>query len=358
MTDAGHPSPPASAPEGDALLQSNFLRACRGEAVDHTPVWLMRQAGRYQKWYRDLREKHSFLELCKTPELAAHVTVAAVEDVRPDAAILFADILLILEPLGLPLAFNKGEGPNISAPVRTAQDVQALREVDPDELAYVYEAARLARQGLPADVPLIGFAGAPFTVGSYAIEGGSSRNFDKTKEFMYRHPEPWHEMMAKIARGTAAYLRRQIEAGAQAIQLFDSWVGHVGPEDYREFVLPHSKAVLESLPAGIPRIHFGRGTGSLLELMAEAGADVVGVDFATSLQDARRRLGDKPVQGNLDPAVLLTDREYIRKRAQRVLDANGGRPGHVFNFGHGMLPQTPVENVRYLIETVHELSRR
>lgn len=357
MADAGHASPPAVSP-GGALHDSNFLRACRGEPVDYTPVWLMRQAGRYQQWYRDLRARHSFLELCKTPELAAHVTVAAVEDVRPDAAILFADILLILEPLGLPLAFNKGEGPNISTPVRTAEDVAALREVEPEELGYVYEAVRLARRGLPSDIPLIGFAGAPFTVASYAIEGGSSRNFDKTKEFMYRHPDLWHEMMAKIARGTAAYLTRQIQAGAQAIQLFDSWVGNVGPEDYREFVLPHSRAVLQALPAGIPRIHFGRGTATLLEGMAEAGADVVGVDFATSLEDARRRLGDKPVQGNLDPAVLLTDRGYIRERARRVLEANGGRPGHVFNFGHGMLPQTPPDNVRFLIDTVHELSRR
>lgn len=340
------------------LHDSNFLRACRGEAVDYTPVWLMRQAGRYQQWYRDLRARHSFLELCKTPELAAHVTVRAVQDVRPDAAILFADILLILEALGLPLAFNKGEGPAIDRPVRTAEDVAALREVDADDLSYVYQAVRLARRDLPPDIPLIGFAGAPFTVASYAIEGGSSRNFDQTKAFMYRHPDLWHQMMALIARGTAAYLKRQIEAGAQAIQLFDSWVGNVGPEDYAEFVLPHSRAVLESLPAGIPRIHFGRGTATLLESMAEAGADVVGVDFATSLQDARRRLGDKPVQGNLDPSVLLADRAYIRERARRVLEANAGRPGHVFNFGHGMLPHTPVENVRFLIETVHELSRR
>lgn len=325
--------------------------------MPYTPVWLMRQAGRYQAWYRDMRARHSFLELCRTPELAAEVTVKAVEDIHPDAAILFADILLIVEALGLPLAFNKGEGPSIETPVRDAAGVEGMREVDPDDLGYVYEAVRLARRDLPRDVPLIGFAGAPFTVASYIIEGGSSRNFDRTKEFMYRDPQLWHELMAKIARGTAAYLRRQVQAGAQALQLFDSWVGAVGPEDYREFVLPHSKAVLAAVPE-VPRIHFGRGTGQLLELMAEAGADVVGVDFATSLEEARRRLGSHPVQGNLEPAVLLSDRDYIRLRARRVLEANAGRPGHVFNLGHGLLPNTPVDHVRFLIETVHELSRR
>ena len=317
----------------------------------------MRQAGRYQEWYRAMRAQHSFLEMCQKPELAAEVTVRAVQDIRPDAAILFADILLIVESLGLPLAFNKGEGPSIGNPVREPQDVARLREVDADDLGYVYEAIRLARRDLPADVPLICFAGAPFTVASYLIEGGSSRNFDRTKEFMFRHPGAWHELMGRVARGTAAYLKRQVAAGVQALQLFDSWVGAVGPGDYREFVLPHSRAVLEAVPE-VPRIHFGRGTGSLLELMAEAGADVVGVDFATSLSDARRRLGDVPVQGNLDPAVLLADRDYIRQRVARVLAANAGRPGHVFNLGHGLLPTTSVENVRFLIETVHEMTRR
>lgn len=357
MAELQNPGLPSQAPEARAVLQdSPFLRACRGEAVPYTPVWLMRQAGRYQQWYRDLRARHSFLELCQTPALAAEVTVRAVEDVRPDAAILFADILLIVEALGLPLAFNKGEGPSIDRPVRDAAGVEALREVDPADLGYVYEAVRLARRDLPGNIPLIGFAGAPFTVASYIIEGGSSRNFDRTKEFMYRHPGPWHELMARIARGTAAYLRGQVEAGVQALQLFDSWVGAVGPEDYREFILPHSRAVLEAVPE-VPKIHFGRGTGQLLELMAEAGADVVGVDFATSLADARNRLGSRPVQGNLEPAVLLADRDYIRLRARQVLEANGGRPGHVFNLGHGLLPHTPVEHVRFLIETVHELSQ-
>lgn len=339
-------------------MDTPFLKACRGEPTDFTPVWLMRQAGRYMKEYRELRARVSFLDLCKTPDLAAEVTVHAAKTIGADAAILFADILLIVEALGLPLAFNRGEGPAIDRPVRTAADVAALREVDADELSFVYEAVTLIRRDLPEHVSLIGFAGAPFTVASYIIEGGSSRNFDKTKEFMYRHPDLWHELMGKIARGTAAYLRRQVEAGAEALQLFDSWVGALGVEDYREFAMPHSRQVLEAIPAGIPRIHFGRGTGLLLEAMGEAGADVVGVDFATPLDGARQRLGPTPVQGNLDPAVLLTDRAYIKQRVQRILDQNAGRPGHIFNLGHGLLPNTPVDHVIYLIDTLHELSRR
>ncbi len=351
------PFPEVPAAGGELLDQSPFLRACRGEAVPYTPVWLMRQAGRYQEWYRGLRAQHYFLDLCKKPELAAEVTVRAVQDIHPDAAILFADILLIVEALGLSLAFNQGEGPSIDQPVRDAVGICALREVDPDDLGYVYEAIRLARRELPADIPLIGFAGAPFTVASYLIEGGASRNFEHTKQFMFRHPEAWHELMGRIARGTAAYLRRQVQAGVQAVQLFDSWVGALGPEDYREFVLPHSRSVLEAVTE-VPRIHFGRGTCALLEPMAQAGADVVGVDFATSLSEARRRLGPTSVQGNLDPAVLLADRTYIRRRVRQVLEANAGRSGHVFNLGHGVLPGTPVENVRFLIDTVHELSQR
>jgi len=351
------PSPQQAAAQQDPLDQSTFLRACRGEAVPYTPVWLMRQAGRYQDWYRDLRSRHGFLDLCRRPELAAEVTVRAVQDIRPDAAILFADILLIVEALGLPLAFNQGEGPSIGNPVRDPAGLGSLREVDPEDLGYVYEAIRVARRELPRDIPLIGFAGAPFTVASYLIEGRSSRNFEHTKQFMFGHPEAWHELLGLLARGTAGYLKRQVQAGVQAIQLFDSWAGALGPEDYREFVLPHTRRVLEAVPE-VPRIHFGRGTCALLECMAEVGADVVGVDFATSLSDARRRLGSLPVQGNLDPAVLLADRSYLRARVQRILDANAGRPGHVFNLGHGVLPGTPVDNVRFLIESVRELSQR
>jgi len=349
------PDPSPSPPGQDLLAESPFLKACHGQQVSRTPVWLMRQAGRYQEWYRGLRARHDFLDLCKNPELAAEVTVRAVQDIRPDAAILFSDILLIVEALGLTLTFNQGEGPAISSPVRDALGLCALREVDPDELGFVYEAIRLARRELPADIPLIGFAGAPFTVASYLIEGGSSRNFERTKEFMFRHPEAWHELMGRIARGTAGYLRRQVQAGVQAVQLFDSWAGALGLEDYRDFVLPHSRRVLQAVPE-VPRIHFGRGTCGLLEAFDEAGADVVGVDFLTSLAEARRRLGSRPVQGNLDPSVLLADRDYIRQRVARVLEANAGRPGHIFNLGHGVLPGTPVENVRFLIETVHEMT--
>jgi len=349
------PDPSPSPPGQDLLAQSPFLKACRGQKVPFTPVWLMRQAGRYQEWYRGLRARHYFLDLCKNPQLAAEVTVRAVQDIRPDAAILFSDILLIVEALGLRLTFNQGEGPAISGPVRDALGLCALREVDPDELGFVYEAIRLARRELPADIPLIGFAGAPFTVASYLIEGGTSRNFERTKAFMFRHPQAWHELMGRIARGTAGYLRGQVQAGVQAVQLFDSWAGALGLEDYREFVLPHSQRVLQAIPE-VPRIHFGRGTCGLLEAFDEAGADVVGVDFLTSLAEARQRLGSRPVQGNLDPSVLMADRDYIRQRVGRVLDANAGRPGHIFNLGHGVLPGTPVENVRFLIETVHEMT--
>lgn len=315
----------------------------------------MRQAGRYQEWYRGLRSQHYFLDLCKNPQLAAEVTVRAVQDIRPDAAILFSDILLIVETMGLELTFNQGEGPAIASPVRDVMGLCTLREIDPDELGFVYEAIHLARHELPANIPLIGFAGAPFTVASYLIEGGTSRNFERTKAFMFRHPQAWHELMGLIARGTAGYLRGQVQAGVQAVQLFDSWAGVLGVEDYREFVLPHSQRVLQAI-SEVPRIHFGRGTCGLLEAFDEAGADVVGVDFLTSLAEARQRLGSRPVQGNLDPSVLLADRDYIRQRVARILEANAGNLGHIFNLGHGVLPGTPAENVRFLIEIVHEMT--
>jgi uroporphyrinogen decarboxylase len=344
-----------SPPDQDLLAQSPFLKACRGQKVPYTPVWLMRQAGRYQEWYRGLRSQHYFLDLCKNPQLAAEVTVRAVQDIRPDAAILFSDILLIVETMGLELTFNQGEGPAIASPVRDVMGLCTLREIDPDELGFVYEAIHLARHELPANIPLIGFAGAPFTVASYLIEGGTSRNFERTKAFMFRHPQAWHELMGLIARGTAGYLRGQVQAGVQAVQLFDSWAGVLGVEDYREFVLPHSQRVLQAI-SEVPRIHFGRGTCGLLEAFDEAGADVVGVDFLTSLAEARQRLGSRPVQGNLDPSVLLADRDYIRQRVARILEANAGNPGHIFNLGHGVLPGTPAENVRFLIEIVHEMT--
>jgi uroporphyrinogen decarboxylase len=337
--------------------QSPFMKACRREPAPVTPIWLMRQAGRYMKEYRDLRSRVGFLELCRSPELVAEVTVHAAARIGADAAILFADILLIVESLGLGLEFNKGEGPSISPPVREAADVDRLREVDPAELGYVYNAVRATRAALPAHTPLIGFCGAPFTVASYVIEGGASRDFAHTKQLIYCDPGAWHALMEKIARGLAGYLRGQVAAGAQAVQLFDSWVGTLSPSDYREFVLPHSRTVIRGVPPGVPVIHFGTGTATLLSAMREAGGDVIGLDWRVELDAGWEQLGpDVGVQGNLDPVVLLADRAVIRERARRILVQAAGRPGHIFNLGHGILPQTPVENAVALIEMVHEMS--
>jgi uroporphyrinogen decarboxylase len=335
------------------------MKACRREPTSVTPIWLMRQAGRYMKEYRELRSRVGFLELCRSPELVAEVTVTAAERIGADAAILFADILLIVEPLGLELAFNKGEGPSIAPPVRQAADVDRLREVEPAALGYVYDAVRATRAALNPRTPLIGFCGAPFTVASYLIEGGASRDFAHTKQLMYRDPGAWHALMARAARGLAGYLEGQIEAGAQAVQLFDSWVGCLSPSDYREFVLPHSRAVVQSVRPGVPVLHFGTGTATLLPDMKAAGGDVIGLDWRVELDAGWELLGDDvAVQGNLDPIVLLTDREIIRDRARRILEQAAGRPGHIFNLGHGILPTTPVENVVALIDAVHELSER
>jgi uroporphyrinogen decarboxylase len=335
------------------------MKACRREPAEVTPIWLMRQAGRYMKEYRELRSRVGFLELCRTPELVAEVTVTAAERIGADAAILFADILLIVEPLGLNLAFTKGEGPSIEPPIRQAADVDRLREVEPAALAYVYDAVRATRAALNPRTPLIGFAGAPFTIASYVIEGGASRNFEETKQFLYHDPGAWHALMGRIARGLAGYLNGQVEAGAQVLQLFDSWVGCLSPADYREFVLPHSRAVIQGVPPGVPVIHFGTGTATLLPDMRAAGGDVIGLDWRVELDDGWKLLGpDVGVQGNLDPVVLLADRATLRERARRILAQAAGRPGHIFNLGHGILPQTPVENAIALIDAVHELSER
>ncbi len=342
------------------LHNSNFLRACRREPVDHTPIWIMRQAGRYMKEYRDLREKVSFLEMCKNPELAAEVTLMPIEPIGVDAAILFADILLIVEPTGVGLTFAKGEGPSLSNPVRSGDDVKRLREVEPAEsLNYVFEAARLVRQGLPGDIPLIGFCGAPFTVASYMIEGGGSRDYLHTKTLMYRDPGAWHALMELLSRGLVKYLNGQIAAGAQAVQLFDSWVGCLSPDDYREFVLPHSRSVIQGVTPGTPVIHFGTGTATLLEMVCEAGGDVIGLDWRIQLDEGWKRVGyDRGVQGNLEPLVLLAEPDEIRRRAKIVLDRAGGRNGHIFNLGHGIMRQTPVEHARALVDAVHEFSAR
>jgi uroporphyrinogen decarboxylase len=333
------------------LEQSRFLKACRKESVDCTPVWLMRQAGRYMPEYRELRQKYSLLRLCKTPELAAEVTLQPIRRFPLDAAIIFADILLPLEPLGLHLEFAKGEGPVIHNPVSNAEDVAKLEPFDVNErLGFVFEAIRISVQELKG-IPLIGFAGAPFTVASYAIEGGYSRHFLKTKQLMYRQPQAWHAMMEKISSTTAEYLQQQVRAGASAVQLFDSWAGVLGPEDYREYVLPYSKMVLSKIVA--PAIHFSTGTGAYLDLICEAGGTVISVDWRVDLHRAWERIGDRAIQGNLDPAHLLTKTEELLKEVRKVLAAAGGRKGHIFNLGHGVFPDTSVDNVAALVNEVH-----
>jgi uroporphyrinogen decarboxylase len=332
------------------------MRACRREPVPSTPIWLMRQAGRYMPEYRAVRAKTGFLELCKTPSLAAEVTVTAAERLGVDAAIIFADILLILEPMGVDLEFAHGEGPVIHNPVREAVDVDRLRQLeDASALDFVNEAIRQTRRALKPDIPLIGFSGAPFTLASYLTEGGGSKNYVHTKRLMYNDRGAWHAMMSLIAASLVKYLNAQIEAGAQAVQLFDSWVGALSPDDYREFVLPHTKAVIESVKPGVPVIHFGTGTAALLELMREAGGDVIGFDWRVRLDEGWQRVGhDVAVMGNLDPVALFADREVLLAQARKVLDQAGGRPGHIFNLGHGILPETPVENVIALVEMVHD----
>lgn len=337
-----------------------FLQACRREPTPYTPVWLMRQAGRYMPEYRALREKVPFLALCKSPDLAAQVTVQAVERLGVDAAIIFADILLIVEPMGVGLEFSKGDGPVIHQPVRCGNDVDRLRDVEVEEsLSFVFEAIKLARAGLSPRVPLIGFSGAPFTVASYLIEGGSSRNYIETKRLMYSDSGAWDALMERLGHVITAYVNRQVIAGAQAIQLFDSWIGCLSPSDYSRFILPHMKALFQGITPGTPIIHFGVETAGLLELLAEAGGDVIGVDWRIDLATAWRRIGfDRAVQGNLDPVTLFAPREELRLQVERVLQAVAGRHGHIFNLGHGILPQTPVDNVIALVEMVHEISAK
>jgi uroporphyrinogen decarboxylase len=353
---------PAARGDGPAArwFDSPMMKACRREPTAFTPIWLMRQAGRYMPEYRAVRDKVSFLELCKRPDLAAEVMVTAVKRLGVDAAIIFSDLLPILEPMGMRLEFAAGEGPVIHNPVREGQDVDRVIELESVEaLDFVTETVRQTRAALPQELPLIGFAGAPFTLASYAIEGGSSRSFLHTKTLMYRDEGAWGELMARLSRAVARYLAAQIAAGAQIVQLFDSWVGCLGPEDYRRHVLPYTKAVIESLPGDVPVIHFATGNPALVPLTAQAGGSVIGVDWRIRLEDAWRAIGSgRAIQGNLDPAVLLAPRDEIRRRAKDVLEQADGRPGHIFNLGHGVLPQTPVENVVALVETVHEMSAR
>jgi len=339
---------------------SPLMRAIRREPVPHTPIWLMRQAGRYMAEYRAVRRRVPFIELCKSPALCAEVMLTAVERLGVDAAILFSDLLLILEPMGLGLEFTPEDGPVLHNPIREPADVDRLRELDDcDDLHYVFEAVRQTRAGLAERLPLIGFAGAPFTLAAYAIEGGGSRNYLHVKRLMFTDPGAWNDLLARLARSVARYLIGQIEAGAQVVQLFDSWVGCLGVDDYRRFVMPHTHAIIETVAPHAPVIHFGTGNPALLPSLREAGGQVIGADWRVPLDDAWAAIGhDRAIQGNLDPAVLLTTPKEIQRRVDHILDQVEGRPGHVFNLGHGVLPQTPVENAIALVEIVHERSCR
>jgi uroporphyrinogen decarboxylase len=340
-------------------MHDRFLRACRREPTDVTPVWFMRQAGRYMAEYRALREKHTLLEICKTPELALTVTLQPLR-LGMDAAILFADILLPLEPMGAPFEFARGEGPVIHEPVRDRAGIDRLRVFEPEDgLGHVLEAVRLIRRELDGKTPLIGFAGAPFTIASYLVEGGKSSDYRRTKQLMWSDPAAWSTLMAKIAEVVRRYLRAQVEAGAQAVQLFDSWVGALAVPDYREHVAPHVRRILQDLEAtGVPVIHFGTNTATLLEAQREAGGTVLGVDWRIPLDEGWRRIGhDRAIQGNLDPLLLCAPRDVALRRARAVLDEAGGRPGHVFNLGHGIVPETPVDNVKAVVDLVHAIPR-
>lgn len=339
-----------------AYHDSLFLKAARGEAVQQVPVWLMRQAGRYLPEYRELRAKVGFLELCKDPALCAEVMVKTVQRLGVDAAILFSDLLLILEPMGLELEFPGGEGPVLRNPIRTAADVDRLHELENMErLPFVVEAVRQTRAGLAEHLPLIGFGGAPFTLAAYAIEGGASRDYRATKTLMYRDAAAWDALMGRLARSVALYLNAQIDAGAQAVQLFDSWVGCLGVDDYRRYVLPHSRTVIERLRPGVPVIHFATGNPALVPLVSEAGGTVIGVDWRLRLDDAARVIRpEQGLQGNLDPAVLFAPRDEVCRRVRAMVEQAGGRHGYIANLGHGVLPHTPVDNVLAMIDAVHE----
>ncbi len=354
-----HAPTPAPSP-ANPFESSPFLRACLRQPASVTPIWLMRQAGRYMEEYRAIRDRVGFLELCKRPDLATEVTVTAAKRLGVDAAILFADILLILEPLGFQLEFARGDGPVIHNPIRSAEDIDRLAPfASAEPLGFVLEAVRLIRRALEPAIPLIGFAGAPFTLACYAIEGKGSRHYDHAKTFMYRDPGAWHTLMERLADATAVYLNEQIQAGAQVVQLFDSWVGTLSPGDYTRYVQPHMARLFRLLDPHTPVIHFGTGTGQLIELQRDAGGSVIGLDWRVDLDEAWYRLGPEvAVQGNLDPVALLAPWEELERMARRVLDQAGGRPGHIFNLGHGILPQTPVDNVLRLVDLVHNESRR
>jgi uroporphyrinogen decarboxylase len=335
---------------------SNFVRACKSEPVDRTPVWFMRQAGRYMPEYRSVRKQHSLLEICKRPALAAEVTITAAEFLGVDAAIIFADLLLPLEVMGLPFHFSAGEGPVIERPLRSKKDIANLRADRAAELGYVSEAVALVAKHFGDHVPVIGFCGAPFTLASYMIEGGGSRNYIHTKKMMYNSPADWDELMRKLVAVTAAYATEQVHAGADVIQIFDSWVGCLSVEDYRRYVLPHVTGMVKQLQkTGAPIIYFGTDSATLLPAMKETAADVIGLDWRIPLDEGWARLDHaSAVQGNLDPVLLFADWKELKSRAADILRRAEGRPGHIFNLGHGILPETPVENVKNLARFVQE----
>jgi len=339
---------------------SVFVQACRAQATPHTPVWFMRQAGRYMKEYRAVRKHHSLLEICKQPKLAAEVTITAAEALGVDAAIIFADLLLPFEVMGLRFHFAAGEGPVIEAPLRNASDIRRLHTNRVSDLSYVSEAVKLVVRHFGDKLPVIGFCGAPFTLASYMVEGGGSRNYVETKKLMYCSPEAWDELMGKLVAVLSEYAVQQARAGADVIQIFDSWVGCLAPDDYRRYVLSRTTELVHNVRrAGVPVIYFGTDTAMLLPAMKETGAEVIGVDWRIALDDAWASLGHRgAVQGNLDPVALFANWKELRARAEDVLRRAGGRPGHIFNLGHGILPDTPVENVRDLARFVREHSAK
>jgi uroporphyrinogen decarboxylase len=319
----------------------------------------MRQAGRYQAEYRALRQKHSIIEICKTPDLAAQVTMLPVNQMDVDAAIIFGDLMLPLEGIGVAYELRENVGPVILEPVRTEEQVRALRAFDARrDVPYLLDALGMVRKELAGRIPLIGFGGAPFTLAAYMIEGKGSRDYRQTKVFMFSRPDLWHALMNHLVEAQGVYLKAQVEAGADVLQIFDSWIGALGPGDYEEYVLPHMKKLFLSLEGvGVPLIHFGTGTATLLPMMREAGGDVIGADWRIPLDAAWEAIGpDRTIQGNLDPTVLLADFDVVKRKAAEVLKAAGGRPGHIFNLGHGILPGTPVDNARRLADFVHEAS--
>lgn len=342
-------------------MWDRFLRACRREPVDTTPVWFMRQAGRYMPEYRAIRKKHILLEICRIPDIATEVTLQPVRAMPVDAAILFADILLPLEPMGAAFEFAAGEGPVFESPLRTRADIEALRVIEPrEDLSHVLQAIRQIRAELDGKTPLIGFAGAPFTLASYLIEGGKSSNYAIAKTMMYRDTALWNELLDKLARVVREYLVAQVEAGAQALQLFDSWIGALGPGDYAQYVQPHVKTVLDGVKdLGVPVIHFGTGTATLLELQKQAGGSVIGIDWRVPLDQAHARLGnDVALQGNLDPILMYAERSVLETRVVEVLEKGKQAPGHIFNLGHGILPDMSPDTVRWVAELVHERGKR